>query len=154
MKKYLITACVYMGLGLALGVFFREFTKFNGFTGVTALGKTHLHALVLGMAFFLIAAFAEDRFAVRGSKLERWFYLSYNTGLGIFLMMLLVRGICQVTEASLSDGANGAISGVAGIGHILIAIGLVLFFIILLKNCNAVVKKSQKPQNEEQKKEI
>lgn len=135
MKKYLITACIYMGLGLAFGVFFREFTKLCDFTGVSSLGKMHLHTLVLGMAFFLITALFESRFKIRKSKLEKWFYVSYNVGLGIFLSMLLVRGICQVKKIVLSDGANGAISGIAGLGHILLAVGLVLFFIILFKSC-------------------
>lgn len=124
-----------MGVGLALGVFFREFTKFNDFSGVTALGKAHLHALVLGMIFFLIAALSEDRFNLKNSKLERWFFIAYNVGLGIFLTMLLVRGICQVSMTTISEGASAAISGISGIGHILLACGLVLFFVILIKNC-------------------
>ncbi len=135
MKKYLITACVYMGLGLAFGVFFREFTKMNDFVGVTSLGKTHLHALVLGMMFFLVAALFESRFNIRKSKLEKWFYIIYNVGLGILLTMLLARGIWQVKGVALSDGANGAISGIAGLGHVILAAGLVLFFIILFRNC-------------------
>ncbi len=137
MKKYLITSCVFMGLGLALGVFFREFTKFNDFTGVTSLGKLHLHSLVLGMLFFLVAAFTEAKFGLRKSKLEPLFFIPYIAGLGIFLCMLLVRGIFQVSGAKLTAGASAAIAGVSGIGHILIAVGLVVFFVILLKNCKA-----------------
>lgn len=135
MKKYLVTSCVYMGLGLAFGVFFREFTKFNDFDGVTALGKMHLHALVLGMLFFLVAALLESKLSIRKSKLEKWFFITYNAGLGIFLTMLLVRGVCHVSGKILTDGASGAISGIAGMGHVALAAGLVLFFIILLKNC-------------------
>lgn len=135
MKKYIITSFVYTCLGLALGVFFREFTKFNSFTGVTALGKAHLHALVLGMTFFLIAALMEKQFNLKNSKLEKWFFITYNVGLGIFLTMLLVRGILQVTQTALTDGANGAISGIAGLGHILLATGLILFFLIIIKKC-------------------
>ncbi len=132
MKKYLITSCVYMGLGLAFGVFFREFTKDCGFIGTSALGKMHLHALALGMMFFLIVAFTQDKFGLRKSKLEKWFYIPYNAGLGLTLIMLLVRGIVQVKGYNVS---SGAISGVAGIGHILLAAGLIIFFVILLKNC-------------------
>lgn len=47
MKKYLNIAFAYLLAGLAGGVFFREFTKFNAFTGVTALGFLHVHLLVL-----------------------------------------------------------------------------------------------------------
>ena len=38
------------------GVFYREFTKLNGYTGVTALGKVHTHLFLLGMVMFLIIA--------------------------------------------------------------------------------------------------
>lgn len=137
MKKYLITSCVFMGVGLVFGVFFREFTKVFDYTGVTALGKTHLHALVLGMIFFLLAAFAEDRLGLRKSKLEPWFYIIYISGLSLFLVMLSVRGIFQVTGAALTSGASAAISGVAGISHMMLAAGLVLFFVIILKNCKS-----------------
>lgn len=35
MKKMINTAFVYMILGLVAGVFYREFTKFMGFEGLT-----------------------------------------------------------------------------------------------------------------------
>ena len=41
---------------MAGGVFYREFTKYNGFTGVTALGKVHTHLFLLGMLVFLAVA--------------------------------------------------------------------------------------------------
>lgn len=53
MKKIINTAMIYLALGLAAGVFYREFTKWNGFTGKTTLGVVHTHLLVLGMLFFL-----------------------------------------------------------------------------------------------------
>ena len=41
-------------------------------------------------------------------------------------VMLMVRGVIQVLETTLSSGMNAAISGMAGIGHILLGISLVL----------------------------
>ena len=38
MKRYMNTALLYAVLAMAGGVFYREFTKFNGFTARTALG--------------------------------------------------------------------------------------------------------------------
>ena len=38
MKKYLNFSLAYAVAAMAGGVFYREFTKFNGFDGVTALG--------------------------------------------------------------------------------------------------------------------
>ena len=35
MKKLYTTARIYLILGLTAGVFYREFTKFNNFTGTT-----------------------------------------------------------------------------------------------------------------------
>ena len=56
MKKYLNTALIYAIAAMAGGVFYREFTKYNDFTGVTALGKVHPHLFLLGMLVFLIVA--------------------------------------------------------------------------------------------------
>ena len=47
--------------------------------------------------------------------------------------MLVVRGIPQVLNIALSSGADAAISGIAGIGHILIGTGLILLLISLKK---------------------
>lgn len=41
-------------------------------------------------------------------------------------VMLFVRGVLQVLEIALSSGMNAAISGIAGIGHMLLGISLVL----------------------------
>lgn len=40
MKKYLNFSPLYAIAAMAGGVFYREFTKFNGFTGVTVLGSS------------------------------------------------------------------------------------------------------------------
>lgn len=49
MKKYLNLSLGYVIAAMAGGVFCREFTKLNGFTGVTTLGKVHPHLFLLGM---------------------------------------------------------------------------------------------------------
>ena len=56
MKKYLNIALAYAIAAMAGGVFYREFTKYSGFTGVTALGKVHAHLFLLGMLVFLVVA--------------------------------------------------------------------------------------------------
>lgn len=48
--------------------------------------------------------------------------------------MLAVRGILQVNQTVVSSGMNGMISGIAGVGHILTGIGIILFLLIL-KEC-------------------
>ena len=50
----------------------------------------------------------------------------YHIGLNLTAVMLFVRGVLQVLEIALSSGMNAAISGIAGIGHMLLGIRLVL----------------------------
>ena len=52
MKRYINTALVYAILAMIGGVFYREFTKFNGFTAKTTLAFLHTHYFMLGMVFF------------------------------------------------------------------------------------------------------
>ena len=118
---------------MAGGVFYREFTKFNGFTGVTALGKVHVHLFVLGMLVFLLVALFAGRMDLAGQKTFRLFLRLYNIGLPLTAVMMAVRGVTQVLGLSLSRGASASISGIAGIGHILTGVGLVLLLTALKK---------------------
>lgn len=78
MKKCINLSILYAFLGLAGGVFYREFTKFNGFTGVTALGKVHTHLLLLGMFMFLIVALFTVHFDLEKQKSFKIFMGAYN----------------------------------------------------------------------------
>ena len=133
MKKYLNTAFVYALLALAGGVFYREFTKFNGFTGVTALGKLHVHLFTLGMVMFLLAALFSDRLPLEKQKNCRAFLKLYHIGVPLTAVMLLIRGVLEVLATPLSRGMDAAISGMAGLGHILTGVGIVLFLLSLKK---------------------
>ena len=126
MKKYLNISLVYAIAAMAGGVFYREFTKFNGFTGVTALGKVHTHLFLLGMLVFLVTALFAAHNDLTKFKTFRVFLWTYNIGVPLTAVMLLVRGVTQVLDLSLSAGASAAISGVAGIGHILTGVGIIL----------------------------
>ena len=133
MKKMLNLAFAYAIAAMAGGVFYREFTKFNQFTGVTALGKVHTHLFLLGMVVFLLVALFADRLALEKQKSFSTFMTVYNIGVPLTSVMLLVRGATQVLCLPLSKGASAAISGVAGIGHILTGVGLVLRLLTLRK---------------------
>lgn len=132
MKRYMNTAIFYAVLAMAGGVFYREFTKFMGFSGKTALSVVHTHYFVLGMFFFLIMLLLEKNFSFTGKKTNRML-LVYHTGLNLTGMMFVVRGITQVLEVNLSKGMNAAISGIAGIGHILLGISLVFLLLQIKK---------------------
>ncbi len=122
---------IYAAAAMVGGVFYREFTKWNNFTGVTALGKVHAHLFMLGMMVFLLAALFSDRIDLDGDRNFRIFCVVYNIGVPLTAVMLAVRGILQVRGIQLSAGADAAVSGIAGIGHILTGAGLILFLTAL-----------------------
>lgn len=128
MRKLLKIAASYAVLGLILGIFYREFTKLNGFTGITTLGFLHVHTLVLGMFMFLILVLMEIQFQLSEAKSFKPFLIIYNLGLIMTIIMMMVRGIPQVLDTNLSTGMNAAISGMSGVGHILLAVGLFFLF--------------------------
>lgn len=138
MKKYLNISLIYAVAAMVGGVFYREFTKWNGFTGMTALGKVHTHLFLLGMLMFLIIALFAEHHDLQKQKLFRVFLWVYNIGVPLTAVMLVVRGIAQVLNVSLSSAANASISGIAGIGHILTGVGLVLLLISLKKTAESV----------------
>lgn len=133
MKKYLNISLVYAIAAMAGGVFYREFTKYNDFTGVTTLGKVHTHLFMLGMMVFLVVALFAAHHELKDQKTFRVFLWVYNIGVPLTAVMLAVRGITQVLSLSLSAGVSAAISGIAGIGHILTGAGIILLLVSLKK---------------------
>ena len=128
MKRYANTALLYAILAMVGGVFYREFTKFNGFTAKITLSVVHTHYFLLGMVFFLLILVLEKAFSFTGAKTGRVLAL-YHVGLNLTAVMLVVRGVFQVLGTSLSAGMNAAISGIAGIGHILLGVSLILMLL-------------------------
>ena len=133
MKRLLNTAFIYAIAAMAGGVFYREFTKFSGFSGRTSLAFIHTHLFMLGMFFFLAAALFQFHAALDQDRRFRIFYWIYNSGIVITTIGFAWRGVVQVRNLDISKGMDAAVSGVSGIGHILTGIGLVLFFLILKK---------------------
>lgn len=137
-KKQAVGRLVNMAFAYALfamagGVFYREFTKFNGFSGRTDLAFVHTHLFLLGMVFFLAAALFEFHVDVTAQKRFSVFLGIYQVGVAVTAVMLLVRGITQVLGMELSRAMDASISGIAGIGHICVGVGMVLYFLMLKK---------------------
>ncbi len=128
MKRYMSMALLYAVLAMIGGVFYREFTKFNGFTGKTALGVVHTHYFLLGTVFFLLLLLLEKSFSFTGTMTGRILVI-YHIGLNLTSVMFVIRGVFQVLGTSLSSGMNAAVSGIAGIGHILLGVSLILVLI-------------------------
>ncbi|WP_433214011.1 DUF2871 domain-containing protein [Microtetraspora malaysiensis] len=127
MKKLYYAALVYMVLGLAGGLYYRDLTKMKNFTGETQLSVVHTHFLVLGMVFFLIMILFERVFTLSESRAFTWFFWVYNTGLVMTATIMTVHGTMTV----LGKETGAAIAGIAGMGHILLTVALVLFFVCL-----------------------
>lgn len=137
MKRYMNTALVYAILAMVGGVFYREFTKFNGFTAKTTLSVVHTHYFLLGMVFFLLLLVLEKSFSFTGPRTGR-ILAFYHVGLNLTAVMLVIRGVTQVLGTALSSGMSAAISGIAGIGHILLGVSLVLLLVQLKRAVQVV----------------
>ena len=128
MKRCINVALLYAIFAMVGGVFYREFTKLNGFTGKTTLAVVHTHYFLLGMVFFLLLLLLEKNFTFTGAKTGR-ILVVYHIGLNLTAVMFVVRGVTQVMVPALSSGMSSAISGMAGIGHILLGISMVSLLI-------------------------
>lgn len=124
MNKILKTSMFYTIFGLLSGVYYREFTKINGFTDKTQLSVLHTHSLILGCVFFILVLLLEKNFQLTKQISYKKFSMFYHAGLGLTLIMMLVRGTLTV----LGHGPSGMLAGFAGIGHIILAVGFFFFF--------------------------
>lgn len=136
MKKILNTSFFYAILAIVAGVFYREFTKFNDFTGKTTLAVMHVHLFVLGVVLLLIMLLLEKQFNLTNNKKFNQFYIVYNIGLMSTVTMFLIRGITQVRNIEITKVMSSVISGIAGISHITLGTGIIMFFLILKKSVN------------------
>lgn len=128
MKRYMNTALIYAIFAMIGGVFYREFTKWNGFTAKTTLSAVHTHYFIMGMMVFLLLVLLEKSFSFTSARTGRVLGV-YHTGLNVTVVMMMVRRVAQVLETPLSSGMDAAISGIAGIGHILLGVSLVLLLL-------------------------
>ncbi|MHC5228601.1 DUF2871 domain-containing protein [Enterococcus sp. LJL99] len=133
MKKVMNTAIVYFVLAMIGGVFYREFTKLNDFSGQTVLGVLHTHLLALGTAVFLIIAVLFKVTNLENNQLYQKFYVLYNVSFPLMIVMMSTRGVVEVTNTTISRGVDAMISGIAGLSHIGLAVALFMLLISIKK---------------------
>ncbi len=131
-KRYANMAFLYAIAAMVFGVFYREFTKFSGFSGRTSLAFLHTHYFMLGMFFFLVLMLVEKALAFSGQNIGRVLF-AYHLGLNITALGLLMRGLTQVWGTPLSKGLDASISGISGIGHILTGVCILLLLLRIRK---------------------
>lgn len=129
LKKLYWAMVIYGILGLGAGLFFREYTKAHDFTGYSELAVTHTHILVLGFMVMLILLGLEKVFELSKTKSFSLFFWHYNGGLVLSVAMMFVIGMRDI--AGLDSSAMFA--GIAGLGHIIITVGLVFLFVAIGK---------------------
>lgn len=130
MKKMINLSIGFGFIGLILGVYYRELTKWTDFYDTvgarTQLANTHVHVLVLGMVMMLVFGLVLKSFNKDSSdiKLSLRIYLG---GLLLTIVMLITRGTIQVLSPNaLSSAIDAMISGMAGVGHAILAVGLIM----------------------------
>lgn len=129
MKRLFNLSFFYLILGLALGIFFREFTKLNDFTGITTLSATHTHALVLGFIFFLVIVILEKVFTISNIKHFNIWLITYNIGLLSLISTLVARGILEILNKDFAG-----LPHIAGTSHAILGLSLIWLMIILKKS--------------------
>ena len=128
MKRYIDYSIVYTVSAMIGGVFYREFTKLNVYTAWTTLAVVRTHYFILGMMFFLILGLVSMNINLKNNRAVFF----YNVGLNLTAIMLVVRGIVQVLGFKV---VSALISGIAGIGHIVLGVSLILILLDIKKGC-------------------
>ena len=136
MKRYSHTALLYAVLAMAGGVFYREFTRFTPYTGKAALSVVPTPFFLLGMVVFLLLPLLVKSFHFSPHH-TRPVLAVLPAGPHLPPLMLGVSRDVQVLGSPLSSGLDAAISGIAGIGHILLGVSLVL---VLLQIRHSVIE--------------
>ncbi len=130
MRKLFFAASAYLILGLASGLFYREFTRSQDYTamdGFTQLSVVHTHVLTLGVIMLLIVLVLEKVFTLSKSKAFGWFFWIYNLGLVVTATAMTINGSLHV----LGQEASKALIGISGSGHILLTAAFLLLFVAL-----------------------
>lgn len=96
------------------------------------------------MFFFIIVLILEKLFELTKNKRFNGFFITYNIGLVLTVVMMAVRGYVEVLKLDISTMIDSSISGIAGLGHIIMAIAYVLFFLILLNRINDLYSSKSK----------
>ncbi|MBO1212356.1 DUF2871 domain-containing protein [Staphylococcus nepalensis] len=134
MKKLMYSSILYTILGMLSGLFYREMSKAENFSGYSQLNVTHTHLLVLGTIMFLIFLVIENQLKLtKHHTLFNYFFYVYHVGILVTVAMQFVNGIAVMKGFSVSP----AIAGISGLGHITISIAFILFFVLLNKSINA-----------------
>jgi len=144
LAPYVTASAAFTAIGLASGLFYREFTKAHEFEGFTQLGTAHTHFLALGTLVGLLLLLLEQVFHLsRWATGRGWLLWTWVSGVAITGGMQVVKGSMQVAGNAAADSL--AIAGISGTGHMLMTAAFVLLFISLAKSVNDVERTTTAP---------
>lgn len=137
MKKLFNSAFIYLLAALASGVLWREITKIMEIQEPTALGTVHTHLFALGFMMFMLFILLEKNFHVSEAPKFKVFYILYHIGVILTAVFMSIRGITSILVINgtmeMSNGLDASISGMSGLGHIILTIALIIYM-FMLKN--------------------
>lgn len=121
-------AATWTAIGLASGLFYREFTKANNVDGGTQLAVVHTHTLVLGtiVSLLLLVLVGVWRPLATQQAFRTGVWV-WQVGLALTSGGLLVKGCLQVLKDPAAN--SPAIAGFSGLGHMTLTVAFVLLFI-------------------------
>ena len=132
-KNILGMAFANLIMGLIGGVFYREFTKFYGYTKPSHLSIVHVHSLVLGFIVMLIIYMLTKGYKKNQiQSLKKPIYI-FEAGIIFTITNMMVIGIYEVVGLGEQTINRAAIDGISGLGHITLAVGLVWTIIKIYK---------------------
>jgi hypothetical protein len=142
MKRSFYLALFYLVFGLSFGVFYREFTRAMDFEGNTALSFVHPHILTLGFLFFILVLVLNKIFKLTEFKYYKSFIVIYNLGFILSVLAMICRGILDVMVVDFN-----ALSYIAGMGHMILAVGLSFFMVNLYLSIKSKKHAEEKTKN-------
>lgn len=133
-RKNMDTGFILTIVGIFAGAFYREFTKFIGFSGTTSMSVMHTHLLTTGAIMFFLFALFFRVFAVEPSKKLRILLSLYLVSVVGNVAIMFARGLYEVMGWEITRTVNGTLSGLAGLDHTLLTVTLIWIINIVRKS--------------------
>jgi heme/copper-type cytochrome/quinol oxidase subunit 1 len=97
----------------------------------------HPYLLVLGLIINIVLGLLLANFTLN-EKQEKIAFIIYNVGVSLTGLLLLTRGtfdvLVKTNNYEISGTLSLIISGLAGISHIILAVGLIYYFVLIIKS--------------------
>lgn len=136
MKKMYCISLAYFVFGLLAGLVNHEVAYWTHFTGESVMSVVHPHAILLGGLVFLLLPLFMKSFSIDRQKSFQIFLWVYNIGLMMTLGFMTVRGMSQLLEMPFSSFWDHMVGGLAGIGHMILTVGLGFLFHALIASAD------------------